>query len=240
MNFNTMLNWQLLKGSHHFPGPRGGTCFLEAAVVAAGYEYRRVSSAHDTPRSFSGVLGAVGLVLNDFLPDDARQKLLPLVAKMEGTGRDPVDEKLRAEYIAREMSRFARCSPAYTAEEFDATDYVRMTAMAIDGIKYRYAYGDGGAYGYMCPAMSTRLHHSRVNDLTALVEIFSKAFEIGAKGNLDETLAGRRLEDAKKMKPRLEDHISSLEYEPAVSYTETKFTIKIPFISALEKEKTFV
>jgi hypothetical protein len=29
-----LLHWRLLKGSHDWPGPDGGTCINEAAVVA--------------------------------------------------------------------------------------------------------------------------------------------------------------------------------------------------------------
>jgi len=32
--FQRMLEWKLLRGSHEFPGPDGGTCVNEAAVVA--------------------------------------------------------------------------------------------------------------------------------------------------------------------------------------------------------------
>jgi hypothetical protein len=38
--FDTILNWKLKRGSHTFPGPDGGTCINEAAVVAAGFPYR--------------------------------------------------------------------------------------------------------------------------------------------------------------------------------------------------------
>ena len=34
-DFNSILNWRLLSGSHDFPGPEGGTCINEAAIVAA-------------------------------------------------------------------------------------------------------------------------------------------------------------------------------------------------------------
>jgi hypothetical protein len=40
--FRRMLDWRLLRGSHEFPGPDGGTCINEAAIVAAGYPYRAV------------------------------------------------------------------------------------------------------------------------------------------------------------------------------------------------------
>jgi hypothetical protein len=42
--FDTILNWKLKRGSHTFPGPDGGTCINEAAIVAAGFPYRPVRS----------------------------------------------------------------------------------------------------------------------------------------------------------------------------------------------------
>ena len=35
--FDHILNWKLKAGSHQFPGPDGGTCINEAALVAAGF-----------------------------------------------------------------------------------------------------------------------------------------------------------------------------------------------------------
>ena len=40
--FDHVLNWRLKVGSHLFPGPDGGTCINEAALVAAGFEYQPV------------------------------------------------------------------------------------------------------------------------------------------------------------------------------------------------------
>jgi hypothetical protein len=36
-DFGHILNWKLLPGSHKFPGPDGGTCINEAAVLACGF-----------------------------------------------------------------------------------------------------------------------------------------------------------------------------------------------------------
>jgi hypothetical protein len=41
--FDHILNWTLKMGSHQFPGPDGGTCINEAALVAMGFEYRPIS-----------------------------------------------------------------------------------------------------------------------------------------------------------------------------------------------------
>ena len=32
--FDHILNWKLKAGSHQFPGPDGGTCINEAALIA--------------------------------------------------------------------------------------------------------------------------------------------------------------------------------------------------------------
>ncbi len=48
-SFDHLLNWRLKVGSHHFPGPDGGTCINEAALVAAGFEYRFIISAEEMP-----------------------------------------------------------------------------------------------------------------------------------------------------------------------------------------------
>src|SRR5215207_91857 len=49
--FDHILNWKLKEGSHPFPGKDGGTCINEAALVAAGFEYRPVRSVEDMPIS---------------------------------------------------------------------------------------------------------------------------------------------------------------------------------------------
>jgi hypothetical protein len=46
-DFDHILNWKLKAGSHPFPGKVGGTCINEAALVAAGFEYRPVRRAED-------------------------------------------------------------------------------------------------------------------------------------------------------------------------------------------------
>jgi hypothetical protein len=42
--FDKILNWKLQRGSHTFPGPDGGTCINEAAIVAAGFDISRFVS----------------------------------------------------------------------------------------------------------------------------------------------------------------------------------------------------
>ena len=90
VDFNAMLNWKLLRGSHEFPGPDGGTCINEAAIVAAGYPYRSVQSIDDCPTSFSRPMALFAMCLNDALDDDLRQELLmQFVTRLPGSADAP-------------------------------------------------------------------------------------------------------------------------------------------------------
>src|SRR5829696_6376353 len=56
--FDHILNWKLKEGSHPFPGKDGGTCINEAALVAAGFEYRPVRRVEDMPEPNRGYRSA--------------------------------------------------------------------------------------------------------------------------------------------------------------------------------------
>ena len=100
--FQRMLGWKLLRGSHEFPGPDGGTCINEAAIVAAGYGYRAVHSIDDCPASFSRPIAMFALCLNDLLEDGPRQELLiPFVARLDGTADTAKVEAARADMMLR-------------------------------------------------------------------------------------------------------------------------------------------
>jgi hypothetical protein len=99
-DFRRMLEWKLLRGSHEFPGPDGGTCLNEAAVVAAGYPYRAIYCVRDLPASFSRPISMLALCLNDTLEDGLRQELLlPFVSRLGGTADAPKTEMTRAELM---------------------------------------------------------------------------------------------------------------------------------------------
>src|ERR1700758_4282242 len=98
--FQRMLEWKLLRGSHEFPGPDGGTCVNEAAVVAAGHPYRAIYRAKDLPASFSRPIAMFALCLNDTLGDELRQELLvPFVTRLAGSADASKIEMMRAELI---------------------------------------------------------------------------------------------------------------------------------------------
>jgi hypothetical protein len=99
-DFNAMLNWKLLRGSHEFPGPDGGTCVNEAAIVAAGYPYTSVQSVDDCPSSFSRPMALFAMCLNDALDDELRAELLiPFVTRLAGSADLPPVERERAQFL---------------------------------------------------------------------------------------------------------------------------------------------
>ena len=71
--FDHILNWKLKEGSHPFPGKDGGTCINEAALVAAGFEYRPVRRVEDMPQCFSRPICRLAMQLNDMANDAERR-----------------------------------------------------------------------------------------------------------------------------------------------------------------------
>ncbi len=102
--FDQLLNWKLKVGSHPFPGPDGGTCINEAALVAAGFEYRPISHVQQMPVCFSRPICRLAMLLNDEANDEERQSLLPYVTRLACAGTPKV-EKARAAYISQHMGR---------------------------------------------------------------------------------------------------------------------------------------
>jgi hypothetical protein len=98
--FDHVLNWKLKAGSHLFPSPDGGTCINEAALVAAGFEYKAIRSAADMPECFSRPICHLAMVLNDQVGDNSRQRLLPYVMRLACADTAEIEQE-RAEYIQR-------------------------------------------------------------------------------------------------------------------------------------------
>ncbi|MGH1589487.1 hypothetical protein ACRBEV_15440 [Methylobacterium phyllosphaerae] len=122
-DFETILNWRLLIGSHPFPGPDGGTCINEAAIVAAGLPYRAIRSSADCPPCFSRPVAAYALGLNDAMPDEARPQLMAFVLRLSGSADTPEIEAARTRRLALESIRrilAPLCQIAGMAEEAEA------------------------------------------------------------------------------------------------------------------------
>jgi hypothetical protein len=96
--FDHLLNWKLKTGSHPFPGPDGGTCINEAALVAAGFAYKKIVSVDDMPKCFSRPICQLAMHLNDRSSDEDRQRLLPYVTRLACADTKEV-ENARATYI---------------------------------------------------------------------------------------------------------------------------------------------
>jgi hypothetical protein len=104
-SLNQILDWKLLRGSHEYPGPSGGTCINEAAIVVAGLPYKSVSSPADLPPCFSRVIGAYLVAINDSMSDGARQRLIEFAPRLSGSADTPEVEQQRLEYIVVETVR---------------------------------------------------------------------------------------------------------------------------------------
>ena len=103
-SFDHILNWKLKVGSHRFPGNDGGTCINEAAVVAAGYEYRPIPMIEFMPDCFSRPICRFAMRLNDEANDEERQQLLPFVTRLACADRRDIERKRKA-YIAAHDKR---------------------------------------------------------------------------------------------------------------------------------------
>ena len=101
-DFDHILNWTLKRGSHAFPGPDGGTCINEAAIVAAGFPYQPVRAVVDMPACFSRPICRLAMQLNDEASDEERQHLLPFVTRLACADTSMV-EREREAYIAARM-----------------------------------------------------------------------------------------------------------------------------------------
>ena len=98
-NIQGLLDWRLLTGSHEWPGPDGGTCINEAAIVVAGFHYSPVGGPEDFPLCFSTELGMLLLSLNDALSDERRQKLMRFVLRLPGSKDVAKVERRRCRFL---------------------------------------------------------------------------------------------------------------------------------------------
>jgi hypothetical protein len=101
--FDYILNWKLKAGSHPFPGKDGGTCINEAALIAAGFEYRPIRRVEDMPECFSRPICRLAMQLNDTASDAQRQRLLPFVTRLACADTTEIECK-RASYISSQTA----------------------------------------------------------------------------------------------------------------------------------------
>ena len=165
-DFTRMLNWKILRGSHEFPGPDGGTCINEAAIIAAGYPYRPVRRIEDCPPSFSRPLALYAMCLNEIvLSDDLRQELLlPFVARLAGS----------ADTLEVEMARVAlilqRTVATILPDALERAGYDRDARRCRSAATIRDAVA-------AVKQLSGRNWHSRGTHLIGLINSISMAVE---------------------------------------------------------------
>lgn len=103
--FDHILDWKLLEGSHEFPGPDGGTCVNEAAILAAGLPYREVAEVSDLPECFCPVIGAFAMAVNDHMREGPRQRLIPFITRLAGSRSRLSITQRRHNFIVTQWAR---------------------------------------------------------------------------------------------------------------------------------------
>jgi hypothetical protein len=147
--FDHILNWTLKVGSHPFPGPDGGTCINEAAIIAAGFPYQPVKSVEDMPECFSRPICRLAMQLNDGATDKERQRLLPFVTQL-ACADTPEIERARATYIAWHTARHFSFQDGLAVLEGALAIGRQANALELDTVRTRM----GAVQGRATPAMS--------------------------------------------------------------------------------------
>jgi hypothetical protein len=105
-DFQPLANFRLARGSHKQPNKDGNICVNEAAVIAAGFQYREIRDVSCLPDCFSRPVSEYAIYLNDFMMHRVRNELLvPFVTRLPGTSDAPWIEEERARLIVIETVR---------------------------------------------------------------------------------------------------------------------------------------
>src|SRR5712692_11773999 len=105
-DFQQLANFRLARGSHKQPNKGGNICVNEAAVIAAGFQYREIKDVSCLPDCFSRPVSEYAIYLNDFMMHRVRNELLvPFISRLPGTSDAPWVEEERARLIVVETVR---------------------------------------------------------------------------------------------------------------------------------------
>ena len=105
-DFQQLANFRLARGSHKQPNKGGNICVNEAAVIAAGFQYREIRNVSCLPDCFSRPVSEYAIYLNDFMMHRVRNELLvPFITRLPGTSDAPWVEEERARLIVVETVR---------------------------------------------------------------------------------------------------------------------------------------
>ena len=146
--FDKILDWKLLRGSHYFPGPDGGTCVNEAAIVAAGHPYQTVRSIEDCPASFSRPAATYAMFLNDLIENDElrRRVLMPFVMRLDGSADGPEGEKARAELIVLRTASAILAPALLRLGFFEASEKLRVIGSPYELIALKQGLFNAAIY----------------------------------------------------------------------------------------------
>jgi len=110
-DFQQLANFRLARGSHKQPNKGGNICVNEAAVIAAGFQYREIRDVSCLPDCFSRPVSEYAIYLNDFMMHRVRNELLvPFITRLPGTSDVPWVEEERARLIVVDTVRRCRFS----------------------------------------------------------------------------------------------------------------------------------
>ena len=213
-NLIALADWKLLAGSHKFPGPEGGTCINEAALVAAGFPYKEIKSAKEMPVCFSRPISALALGLNDRWGDADRQKLLPYVVRLAGTADTPEIERERVDALVKSLvnnvtARMVRrrgdeatallCERATTREEVQkAAETVTVKTRAATAAYADAAYTAADAYAAAAAAYAYAAATERKFFVTWGLSVLETMLAIGNKAEpIDTACVIKRMDHAK-------------------------------------------
>ena len=116
-DFQQLANFRLARGSHKQPNKGGNICVNEAAVIAAGFQYREIRDVSCLPDCFSRPVSEYAIYLNDFMMHRVRNELLvPFITRLPGTSDAPWVEEERVRLIVVETVR------RIVAAEYDERD----------------------------------------------------------------------------------------------------------------------
>ena len=142
--FDHILNWKLKVGSHPFPGQDGGTCINEAAIVAAGFEYRPVYRVEEMPECFSRPICRFAMRLNDDANDEERQRLLPFVTRL-ACADTRTTECIRELYISSRARKHVTFEQGLEILEGALAIGRQADALGLDAVKTRMGAVQGRA-----------------------------------------------------------------------------------------------
>lgn len=229
-SLKSTCRWQLLRGSHPFPGPDGGTCFNEAAIVAAGHPYNPVQSVDDCPASFSRPLSFLAMFLNDNAGDADRQRLIPFVPRLAGSADGLDVEIARARFVVsqiverrlpdRHVSAEALKSLAFLREEYDdvpvallsqfvlwANNSLPAEQLVIEAPSFELSIDGMMTWLSATQPISKRI--SRPGMFGVWLDAFDQALKIGRQADpIDGALVVARMEEAKREGARREAAIT--------------------------------